>query len=214
MECDICRRNHDAQLRPFLCVVDARNHIYDGRMKNLQLLIENEGLQGQIHDLLADKSKPTKDAGDNALAQQRTAEAMTDQVLAAADKLRGDIKAARDEIQSRKAALARRRSDLASVSAGLVDRRTRQQKDLEKSIQMLRFRWAQSAEDMARTRAFLCAEAVKLYGLKRVSKKGGGGRYEYQLGKLPIVDLISMDCKFSITPTRYGVMLTLNSSLA
>lgn len=199
MECDICHRPHDAQRRPFLCAVDARNRIYDGRMRNLQLMLDNDTLKAQINELLAD-TRPNKHTRDEAVARKEAAEQKTDQIIAAADKLRGEIKAARDEIQARKAALARRRSDLASVSAGLAERRTKQLKDVEKSIHMLKFRWSQTAEDTASTRAFLCTEAVRLYGLKRVAKKGITGRYEYSLGRIPIVDLTSMDCESLMFP--------------
>lgn len=197
MECDICHRPHDAQRRPFLCAVDARNRIYEGRMKNLQLIIENDTLKAQINELLADNTRPNKHSLDEVISHKQAAEQKTDQILAAAEQLRGDIRAARDEIQARKAALARRKSDLASVSAGLAERRTKQLKDVEKSISVLKFRWSQTAEDTASTRTFLCAEAVRLYGLKRVAKKGITGRYEYSLGRVPIVDLTSMDCESS-----------------
>ncbi|POR38028.1 Uncharacterized protein TPAR_01770 [Tolypocladium paradoxum] len=196
MECDICHRGHDAQRLPFLCAVDARNQIYEGRMNNLQLFLENEKLQTDINDLAADTARPGKDAMDLALAQQRLAEDRADQILAAADRLREEIQAARDEVKARKAALARRKADLASAADGLQERRARLQHDLDKSTQMLRFRWSRSAEDMARTRSYLCTEAIRLYGLKR-SRKGATGRYEYHIGKIPVVDLTSMD---SLTP--------------
>lgn len=165
-------------------------------MKHLQLMLGNESLKAQIDELLDDAAKPNKHTWDEAISQRDAAEQKTDQILAAADRLRDEIKAARDEIQARKAALARRRSDLASVSTGMVERRAKQLKEVEKSIHMLKFRWSQSAEDMASTRAFLCTEAVRLYGLRRITKKGGTGRYEYHLGKIPIVDLTSMDCEY------------------
>lgn len=195
MECDICHHPHDAQRRPFLCAVDARNRIYEGRMKHLQLVLDNESLKAQIDELLDDAAKPNKHALDEIIAHRDAAEQKTDQILAAADRLRDDIQAARDEIQARKAAIARRRSDLVSVSAGIAERRAKQLREVEKSISMLKFRWSQSAEDMASTRGFLCTEAVRLYGLKRIAKKGVTGRYEYYLGKIPIVDLTSMDCE-------------------
>lgn len=169
-------------------------------MRHLQLMLDNETLKTQINELLSDTAKPNKHTWEEAISHKEAAEQKTDQILAAADKLRGDIKAARDEIQARKAALARRRSDLASVSAGLAERRTKQLKDVEKQIHMLKFRWSQSAEDTASTRAFLCTEAVRLYGLRRTPKKGSTGRYEYSLGRIPIVDLTSMDCEYPIFP--------------
>ncbi|KAG6087352.1 hypothetical protein E4U15_007986 [Claviceps sp. LM218 group G6] len=186
MECSICYRRHDSQKLPFLCTVDARNHIYHGRLKNLQVILESESLRAQI-----DKSY-TDDSPATSLAQKRLTEDRAEQILAAAQKLREEIKVARDEIRCRKEALARRRSDFASASDGLVQRRVKQQQELDKSIQVLRFRWAQKAEVTANTRAFLCTEAVKLYGLRR-TKRTGSGRYDYHLGRVPIFDLTAMD---------------------
>ncbi|KOS18872.1 hypothetical protein ESCO_000243 [Escovopsis weberi] len=193
MECGICCRHHDALRNPFLCPVDARLKIYDSRLKQLSILLENEAFQGRIHSLADDTARPTAYTRQETLAEQFLAEQRTDQILQAADRLRVEIKAARDEVRARKASLARRKSDLASVAAGLAERRAKQQKEMEKSIGMVKFRWAQSTEDMAATRAFLCTEAVRLYGLRRSTKKATTGRYEYFLGKVPVVDLTAMD---------------------
>ncbi|KAF5658316.1 hypothetical protein FHETE_9970 [Fusarium heterosporum] len=192
MDCDICHRTHDAKRLPFLCTVDARNTIFDGRMENVQLLIKNESLQREINDLLNETNTSTKDRKDSLQAKQRTAEDRTTQILAAADKLRSDIKAAREEIQARKAALSRRKSDIAAVSDGLVERRLRRQQDVEKEIGMFKYKWSRGADDMARTRSFLCMEAARLYGLERV-KQDSPGKYEYYLGGIPVVDLAGMN---------------------
>ncbi|CAM1504519.1 Fc.00g021100.m01.CDS01 [Cosmosporella sp. VM-42] len=199
MECDICQRGHDAKRLPFVCAVDARNQIYEGRIKNLQLLMENADLQKQVSDLLEGK-----EAIEKLQAQQRMAEDRTTQILAAADQLRNEIKAAKDEIQARKAALTHRRSDLSSSSEGVAERRVKQQAEVEKSIDMVKYRWAQSAEDMARTRCFLCKEAARLYGLKR-TKKASSGRYEYYLGRVPVVDLTAMN---TLTPEAISTSLS------
>ncbi|KAG6037749.1 hypothetical protein E4U41_004821 [Claviceps citrina] len=196
MECSICHRRHDAQRLPFLCTVDARNYMYQGRLQNLDVVLENETLRAQINKSSADSSPTSVGRAEQSLAQQCITEDRTDQILAAAQKLRDEVKAAREEIRSRKAALARRRSDLASASNGLVQRRVSQQQELDKSTQVLRFRWAQTAEATANTRAFLCTQAVRLYGLRR-TKKAGPGRYDYHLGRVPIFDLAAMD---SISP--------------
>lgn len=190
MECCVCLRSHDAQKLPFLCPVDGRNRIYSGRMQNLQLILENENLKSQITELL---NGSARQGVDDAIAAHRTAEDRTEQIIAAADKLREEVKAARDEIKQRKASVAARRSDLATASEGLVERRAQLQRDVEKSTQMLNFRWSQAAEELADTRAFLCREAVKLYGLKRV-RKGSTSRYDYYLGRLPVIDLATMEC--------------------
>lgn len=191
MDCYICLRSHDPQKLPFLCPVDGRNRIYESRVKNLQLTLENETLKSQITELL---NGYAQQGVDDAIAAHRLAEDHTAQIIAAAGRLRDEVKAARDEVKKRKAAVAARRSDLATASQGLPDRREQHRHDLEKSTQMLNFRWSQNAEDMAGTRAFLCREAVKLYGLKRV-RKGSTSRYDYYLGRLPVIDLVTMECK-------------------
>ena len=169
-------------------------------MKNLQHFLDNEKLQSDISDIAAGSARPGSHAVDQICAQQRLAEDRTDQIMAAADRLREEIQAARDEARARKAALARRRSDLATAADGLKERRAKLQHELDKSTQMARFRWSQTAEDTTRTRSFLCTEAIRLYGLRR-TRKGASGRYEYHVGKIPVVDLTSMDCtRLSLPP--------------
>ncbi|KAF4435430.1 hypothetical protein FACUT_7171 [Fusarium acutatum] len=204
MDCDICHRIHDPERLPFLCTVDARNSLLDGRISNVELLLQNESLQNEINELLDETSTQNKFHRESLQAQQRTAEDRTTQILAAADKLRNDIKAAREEIQARKAALSRRKSDIAAVSGGLVERRVKQQKDIETDIGRLRYKWSRSAVDMARTRSFLCMEAARLYGLERV-KEGSTGKYEYYLGGIPVVDLATMN---SSTPEMISTSLS------
>ncbi|GJC88369.1 autophagy-related protein 14 [Colletotrichum liriopes] len=196
MNCSICQRPHSPQRLPFLCAVDARNHCYEGRLKNLQVLMENESLQNQVNDLLAqntaaDALNPTI-AVEHLISEQKTAEDRTDQIIAQADKLRDEIAAARKEIADRKAAISRRKSDLASASSGITARRTRQLEEAERSISIAKYKWVRSADQMSSTRAFLCKEAAKLYGLRRV-KKGSSSRYEYKIGGVDVVDLSSLN---------------------
>lgn len=204
--CDICGKPHHSQRLPFLCAVDARNRCYDGRIKNVQALLENEGLQQQIDGLILESSKdenvqrPTG-APNRAVAvrfarsEQRACEDRTRCIIEQADKLAEEVAAARKEIEDRKAAIARRRNDLASASVGLDARRSRQLDETERSIQMLKYKWNRSADAMARTRSFLCVEAAKLYGMRRIKKGNSSSRYEYRIGGTNVVDLESMHCK-------------------
>lgn len=204
MSCHVCLRGHDAKKLPFLCPTDARNRTYEERLRILQLLVENEALSNQVNDLLSQSSAVHAGASAQTLADDSTKH-----ILASADKVRQDIKAAKEEVKQRRAAIAARRSELSAASQGVSDRRLKQQRDVEKSTQVYNFRWSQSAEDMAGTRAFLCREAVKLYGLRRV-RKPGSGRYDYFLGRLPIVDLSNMECRFYELPLCFGgYMLTI-----
>ncbi|KAF9875689.1 hypothetical protein CkaCkLH20_06621 [Colletotrichum karsti] len=196
MNCDICQKPHHTQQRPFLCAVDARNHCYEGRLKNLQILMENEGLQQQINDLLSqDKTTDAPNqylAMESSVSEQKQAEDRTAQIIAQADKLKNEIAAAKKEIADRKAALSRRKSDLASVSDGIEARRARQLDESERSISVNKYKWNRSADNMAGTRAFLCMEAAKLYGLRRI-KKGSSSRYDYKIGGVDVIDLSSMN---------------------
>ncbi|PHH70345.1 hypothetical protein CDD80_6070 [Ophiocordyceps camponoti-rufipedis] len=159
MECAICSRLHDSQRLPFLCPIDARNKLYPNRLQNLNLVLESESLRADI-----DSDHDAGYIADSLATRRRLAGDRTDEILAAAVRLRSEISAARDEIKARSLALARRRSDLASVREGLRDRRARQLRDVDAATQALRLRWKESAKDMACTRAFLCNEAVRLYG--------------------------------------------------
>lgn len=158
--------------------------------------MENESLQNQINALLAqDESgnapNPTI-AAEHSTSELKKAEDRTDHIIAQADKLRDEIAAARREIADRKAAIACRKSELASASSGIAVRRNRQLEESERSISVAKYKWARSADQMSSTRAFLCMEAAKLYGLRRV-KKGSSSRYDFKIGGVDIVDLSSMN---------------------
>jgi hypothetical protein len=72
------------------------------------------------------------------------------------------------------------------------------QADVERSTAMTKFKWNQSYEAMAATRGFLCMEASKLYGLRRV-KKGSAVRYE--IGGFEVVDPYNMNSMFLVECT-------------
>lgn len=198
MECQICRRRHRPQLHhrhppqplPLLCPVDARNLVYPARFDILQLLLENDQLRSRIDALGPDADDPS--AAQLQLLRDRSAD-----LHDAAHRLRPDVEAAREEVRSRKEALARRRSDLASLIKASEERQPPQLGEAQESIRSLRSRCSQLALDLSRTRAFLCAEAAKLYGLRRI-KTADVGRYDYQLARLSLINLASMD---SATPS-------------
>ena len=192
MECDICHREYDAKQRPFLCAVDARNQIYEGRLKNAQLLIQNEELRSRIDGLMSEVDKGSQFALEKSKVQQRMTEDKTSQILAAADKLKEDIRTAREDVSIRRAALASRRFDFDAISKGLSERRARQQDEIEENIATYRTAWDQIAQDTAGTRYFLCSTAAELYGLSRVPKAGDGGD-DFFMGKVPVVNLIALN---------------------
>ncbi|KAG9255949.1 UV radiation resistance protein and autophagy-related subunit 14-domain-containing protein [Emericellopsis atlantica] len=193
MECNICRRVHDPKRLPFLCATDGRNQLYEPRIRHVQVLLETDALRNQLQDSLKEPATPSNADLITLKHQQMITEEHTTKILDAANKLRDDISTARAELQERRAALSRRKSDLAAMADGSKERRLKLITDQERAIATKRFNWSQSAESMAGTRAFLGAEAANLYGLKRVARKGSRGAYDYYVGRVPVLDLVSMN---------------------
>jgi len=202
MQCDICFRTGGHKL-PFLCPTDARNQLYPLRLQNAAVLVEKDALEQEVTSLLASKSKdddthPHKAAADSLdveslIAEKEQAVDRTQQIIARADELRANVENAKLEIAKKKAAISRRKSELASVSNGIDARRTRQTEDIEKSTRMTRYKWNQTHSVTASSRAYLCGEAAKLYGLRRVRRNDG--LEEYKIGGIGIVDLRTLNSK-------------------
>ncbi|KAK4132581.1 hypothetical protein BT67DRAFT_457329 [Trichocladium antarcticum] len=197
MNCSICHRPHHAKKLPFLCAVDARNRLYEGRVEYAQALIQSEEAENQVNAVLASAEGATPDQKPDPsaraawlTAEEKAAADRTSQIIAQADRLRSEVDAARREIAAKKDAIARTKSDLAAVTAGTSARRSRQLEEVERSTQRTRYKWNRSADTMAATRAFLCEEAARLYGLRQV-KKGSVKRYE--IGGVEMFDLHAMN---------------------
>ncbi|KAK3301077.1 UV radiation resistance protein and autophagy-related subunit 14-domain-containing protein [Chaetomium fimeti] len=183
MDCSICHRPHHAKNLPFLCAVDARNRLYEGRAEYAQALMDNEDAERRVEAALSSQA-------DRLRAEEAAARDRTSQIIAQADRLKSEIDAAQKEIAAKKDAIARKKSDLASVSAGTSARRNRQLEEAERSAQRLRYKWNRCADSMADIRGFLCEGSARLYGLRQV-KKGSVKRYE--IGGVEIFDLHAMN---------------------
>ncbi|KAK3394383.1 UV radiation resistance protein and autophagy-related subunit 14-domain-containing protein [Podospora didyma] len=201
MNCSICHRSHSAKKLPFLCAVDARNQLYDGRVEFAQALIQSEEVERQVNEALATQADGTRQPASLSRAQidrlKSEEEAVADrtrQIIAQADRLREEIVAAREEIEAKKDAIERKRSDLEILSSGSPAKRNRLREETERSLQRTRYKWNRSTDTMAATRAFLCEEAARLYGLRQV-KKGNVKRYE--IGGVEIAELHAMN---NVTP--------------
>ncbi|CAN8101363.1 unnamed protein product [Discula destructiva] len=194
MNCEVCHRSHHAQKLPFLCTVDARNRLYEGRIAHARALIENELVEQQINTILAG---PQQSSGDDASTKTGRLEQIksevtqaadrTSQIIAQADKLRAEVEAAKKEIKERKEKLARRRADLTQVSNGLAARRSRHLEETERAIQMTKYKWNRAFESTAATRSYLCMESARLYGLRRIKKTN-----KYELGGVEMIELPDM----------------------
>jgi hypothetical protein len=205
MQCQICFRTGGHKL-PFLCPTDARNALYELRLENARILLEKDALDEQISAIVSHKADtdPTK-SQDKELNKPQTlweigqndseselAIDRTRQIMVTAEDLRRKVEAARVDISQRKAVINRRRSELASAVNGLEARRARQIEDAERSINRTKHKWNLMHLTMAQSRAFLCGEAAKLYGLRRLSEPGLLPD-EYSIGGVPIVDLRNMN---------------------
>ena len=200
MQCDICFRTGGHKL-PFLCPTDARNALYDPRIQNARVLVEKDVLDREITTLLESKlnrdethpHKPTADRADISRlhAEKDETADRTQQIIAHADELQVKVDKAREELAKKKAVISRRKSELATASNGVETRRTRQTEEVEKSIRMTKYKWNQTHSVTASSRSFLCGEAAKLYGLRRIRRNGG--LEEYRIGGIPIMDLRSLN---------------------
>ncbi|KAK3383663.1 UV radiation resistance protein and autophagy-related subunit 14-domain-containing protein [Lasiosphaeria ovina] len=199
MNCSVCHRPHNANKLPFLCAVDARNHVYECRVELAQALIQNEEAEQQVNAAILASESNEANGSDASLprarldwlkSEEEASADRTSQIIAQADRLKAEIDAARSEIEAKKESTALRKSDLEAVSTGIAARRSRQLEEAERAIHRTKYKWNRSADTMAATRAFLCDEAARLYGLRQV-KKGSAKRYE--IGGVEIVELHAMN---------------------
>ncbi|KAK1837249.1 UV radiation resistance protein and autophagy-related subunit 14-domain-containing protein [Podospora conica] len=204
MNCHLCRRSHHPTKVPFLCAVDARNVVYERRVKIAKVLIESEQAEKQIERIATGEAGPSNNERfrvELMRSQEEEALDRTSQIIAQADRLRLEVEAARKELAEKKELIARRKVDLDSASTGTAARQARQLEDVKNDIQRKKAKWTRNAEMLAKTRAFLCERAARLYGLRQV-KKGSTKRYE--IGGVEIVELHAMS---NISPEQVSTSL-------
>lgn len=179
----------------------------------------NATLASQVNEGQGRESFEPRVRMDWLKSEEESAIDATSRIIAQAGRLKGEIDAARKEIEQKKENIARRKSDLSSTSVGSSLRKSRQLDETQRSISRLRYKWNNIADTMAGTRAFLCEEAARLYGLRQV-KKGSTRRYE--IGGVEIVELHAMNgksprttccCTFSCTYTRDADKLCKNKQV-
>ncbi|KAI0006507.1 UV radiation resistance protein and autophagy-related subunit 14-domain-containing protein, partial [Xylariaceae sp. FL0662B] len=196
MNCDICQRAHHPKRLPFLCVVDARNELYESRVENARILMEAEKLESRVN-ILSDSNasagapatnRSTRAYIENCTSEEYKAKERTERIIASADKLREEVTVAKKEIEARRASITRRKSDLAAASQGITARRNREIEETRKVIKMTKYTWDREYDATAQYRAALCMEVAKLYRLQRL-RRGNPARFEYKIGGIDIVDL-------------------------
>lgn len=220
IHCDICFRPCSRKL-PFLCATDARNQLYEPRLRHAEVLLQNDALSQEIAALttedpalltddtqaippsLSPDAEPSEHPDrtpqqlafdiDGALAERDASAARTAEIIRKADALRTSVTHARASIAIRKAELAARARALEKARNGLAARQQKALDDLAKASKMNTYRWNHAHALTVQARAFLCYQAANLYGLQRVRARGGGGGEEYMIGGVRIVDLRYMN---------------------
>ncbi|KAJ8121051.1 hypothetical protein ONZ43_g2400 [Nemania bipapillata] len=195
MNCDICERAHHPKRLPFLCVVDARNALYEGRIANAKILIEAEAIEAQVNKLLSDSDVPsgspatprlTRAYVENYSSEEYKARARTERIIESADRLREEVAAAKKQIEEKRAAIKRKKHDLVAASQGVAARRNREIEEARKAVKMTRYTWDREYEGMAQYKAALL-------------------RFEYKIGGVDIIDLQNMN---SVEPDRISASLS------
>lgn len=192
MQCEICFRSNG---KAYLCPMDARNELYEPRIRHAQILLENESLGDQIAALRTERVTGPGQGLLDASAELAQMADRTQEIVARADILRANIEAAKEELAQKKATNARRRSDLSAAKTSFEARHARQLEDVDKSIKMSTFKWNKDHNTLAMSRAYLCGEAAKLSGLKKVRR--ADGEDEYAIGNVTIMNLQSLNSRKS-----------------
>lgn len=219
MQCDICFRTGGHRL-PFLCPTDARNQLYEIRVQAAGVHLEKDALDREITRGLQSASSKKEGHGDGQpaitarsnydtlVAEREQSLDRTNQIIAHADELKAKLERAKEERSKKKAANDRRRAELISASSGVEPRRTKQVQDTESSTRRTRYRWNQTHHLIAGSRAYLCYETAKLYGLEKIRKPNGSE--EYKIGGVSIIDLRLLNSAY---PSLYiEAMLTMIDS--
>lgn len=214
MDCDICGKAFGPKL-PLHCATCARNAIYPLRYEQAVMLIDREALNkhvkaviegddtagqhislgGSTGGALIDRHESTKAIELQRIkAETAESEERITLITEQCDLLRKQLEESRKDITARKAALAQRRSDLASATHGVDARRSNELDKVKQGIKKIEYKWDRKHQETVEARMYLCRAAAKLAGLKQTRRKtrDGGTKDVYNIGpgqKIRIYDL-------------------------
>ncbi|CEO58532.1 hypothetical protein PMG11_03249 [Penicillium brasilianum] len=220
MSCLICNSAHSRQ--PFLCPTCARNHLYQLRLENTQVLLERESLGRQIEIAVsheasrnsqkrASEGRSTDDkcspcwALQTISSRQAASSSRREDLSRQIEKLKEDIETKRADVSERGASLSRRRSDTESALYQLGEREATILTGVQNTTKRTEHLWHTLHSKTAEARIFLCREAAHLYGLRQKTSRKGDCRHSYVLGGIAIVDLKDMN---SATPAQISTSLS------
>lgn len=206
MECGICMRPSTSKLA-FCCPSCVRSVLYEPRLRHAKILLEKEQLSRQIEGTVSsggggvDRKARAGGVQQNSQATRRwsvessnvrraQARDRTRDVQEHSQILRGEIKAAREEIAKRKAILQKKQSETGIIKGVLPERRTVGSDRVREEIKKASQSWDAVHNKAIETRSFLCREAAHLHGLRqRKRMRGGVVRDQYTIGGIPIINL-------------------------
>ncbi|OCK80523.1 hypothetical protein K432DRAFT_434689 [Lepidopterella palustris CBS 459.81] len=215
MDCDVCGKALGPNV-PLHCATCARVALYPLRNEELLALLDREAqsrhvkaviegsddslpqqisLGGSTGGMLIDRHESTKNI-EQRLVEAETAEVeerislITEHVALLTEQ----INKTRLEHNARKAAIAQRRSDIASATHGLESRRAKELEKIQQNTKRMNYKWEKKHQETVEARGYLCKAAAKLAGLKQTRRKAkdGGTKDVYNIGpgsKLRIYDL-------------------------
>ena len=180
--------------------MDARNELDEPRIRHAEVLLENESLGQQIAKLHDKDSHISRSSLVQLRAEAVRTVDRTAEIVKRADELKANLEMARQDLARRKALNARRSADLAAAKTGVELRRTRQLEEVERSTKMSTYKWNKDHNTLAASRAFLCGEAARLYGLRKTRRSDGGE--EYLIGNVTIMDLRTLNSRLLVRNSR------------
>ncbi len=222
MQCDICSRSESSKLS-FRCTTCTRNSLYELRLKNAQTLLQKENIGHQVQAAIAGTPSLTAtakvvkgrnpDTQHDQSAHQWAFEQFsnrgiesgerTQEILGHIDCIRNAIEAGKADIAWRRAQLSQRRSEVASATRGLAERRAVVLASLVKGTMKTDKSWNAMHKEIVNARVFLCTEAANLYGLRqRRRKRGGMIKDDYTIGGIAIVDLRDLNSRSTTASDR------------
>lgn len=215
MECDICGKAGDTG-HPFHCITCARSHLEQPRIDLARILIHRDAVERHVRAVIQGPDDETaqhvsltdskggllvdREECTNNLDWQRTkAEAVCVQerlalIATQTAQLRDQMMATKKLLETKRAALAQRKSDFASASYGIESRRANELDKVQQHVKRLDYRSDKMHHDTVELRHQLCATSARLAGLKLTRRKtrDGGSKEIFTIGpgtRLRIWDL-------------------------
>ncbi|KAJ8108399.1 hypothetical protein OPT61_g8202 [Boeremia exigua] len=213
MECDICGKA-GSHGYPLHCITCARSYLEQPRIELAKTLIDKDGVERHVKAVIQGADDmPSVSLSDSKggflvdrqlctdnLDWQRTRtetveteERMT-LIAEQAVRLRQQMEVLRQDIETKRAANAQRKSDLSSATYGIESRRANELDKVQQMVKRMDYKSDKVHYETIEQRRQLCTTAAKLAGLKMSKRrtKDGGIKEVYNIGpgtKLRIWDL-------------------------